>query len=311
MSDSDKTSVCNLCNHNEFELFAKIPRLERKIVRCKKCGLVFVSPINNSFLTLDFEEGQHREFKYRTMRRDAENAGKHDEQIINREETTRTLHFKSRREKIEKYLNTGRLLDIGCGRGFFLKNFVDTGFDYMGIEPRKRICSEAQNRLGENRVFCGTLKEARLPDAHLDVVTMINLIEHLPFPKETLEEVNRVMKNDGLLLVETPNVANFLPAILMTKWHAFLEPEHHYFFSKGTLTTMLQKTGFEVLRVDRGSKLFSIRYLLYRLSWYNEKIRLCFEKVLDSSNLSERTVKIPQFDELIVIARKVAGLAAG
>jgi ubiquinone/menaquinone biosynthesis C-methylase UbiE len=309
MNDLSNGSACNLCNHNEFQLVGEVPRLERRIVRCKKCGLVFVDPMNESFLTLDFENRQQRELKYHSMRRVAENAGKHDEHVINREETVRTLHFKSRRDKIERYVNSGRLLDVGCGRGFFLLNFVGSHMDFFGVEPRKRISQEAQKRLGEDKVFCGTLKEAKFPDAYFDAVTLINLIEHLPCPRETLEEANRVMKNDGLLLIETPNVASFLPTILMTKWHAFLEPEHHYFFSKDTLTAMLKNTGFRVLRMSRGNKLFSIRYLLYRLSWYNKKIPLYLEKVLDGSGLLEKTVNIPQFDELIIIAKKIGGPA--
>ena len=302
-------STCNLCGgNNNFELFITIPKLQRKIVKCKNCGLVFAHPANSSFLTFDFEDEGQREQKYHQMRLAAEEEGKFDEDMIKREEVIRTLHFRTRKEEIERYEKTGKLLDIGCGRGFFLANFVGSNIDYFGIEPRKRISEEAKKRVGENKIFCGTLNEANLPDSHFDIVTMINLIEHLPFPKETLKEVNRLMKNGGILLIETPNVESMLPKILGKRWHAFLEYEHHYFFSKDTLTKMLKDTGFGVEKMGRGNKLFSIRYLLYRLSWYNRKMSTCMEKILNISNLLEKTVKIPQMDELIVIARKVTTL---
>ncbi len=304
MSDHYERKSCELCRYDQFEPFREIPRLNRKIVKCRNCGFIFVNPMEMSSLTLDFEGGEKRELKYRRMKCVAEQEGKHDEEVINREETVRTLHFRSRKEIIEKHLNGGRLLDVGCGRGFFLCNFVGSNVDYLGVEPRKRIGEEAGKRVGADKIFCGTLKEAELPSARFDVVTMINLIEHLPSPADTLKEANRVMKEGAVLLIETPNVDSFVTAILGHRWHAFLESEHHCFFSARTLEKMLNKTGFSVLSTTRGNKLFSLPYLLYRLGWYSTSLPVYLEKWLGSFNLLKKTVKIPQFDELIVVAKK-------
>jgi 2-polyprenyl-3-methyl-5-hydroxy-6-metoxy-1,4-benzoquinol methylase len=308
MSDYYTRKTCELCRFDQFEPFKDIPRLNRKIVKCPNCGLVFVNPMEKACLTLDFENGEQRELKYDRMKSIAEKEGKHDEDVINREETVRTLHFRSRQKIIEKHLNGGRLLDVGCGRGFFLCNFVGSNVDYFGVEPRRRISEEAGKRVGADNIFCGTLKEAEFSSAYFDVVTMINLIEHLPCPADTLREANRVMKEGGILLIETPNVDSFLTAILGHRWHAFLESEHYCFFSARTLEKMLNNTGFKVLSVTRGNKLFSIPYLLYRLAWYDKKLPAYFEKMLAAYNLLEKTLRIPQFDELVVIARKVTDL---
>jgi 2-polyprenyl-3-methyl-5-hydroxy-6-metoxy-1,4-benzoquinol methylase len=298
-------AVCNLCRHAAFEPFAVIPHLNRRIVRCLNCGLVFVNPVTASFLTFDFEDKQEREGKYVKIRRLAENEGKHEEDVVQQEDIVRTLHFGQRRKSIEDYLKPVRLLDIGCGRGFFLATFVGSGVDYFGIEPRRRIWEEAGKRVGEDKIFCGTLKEASLPDSHFDVVTMINLIEHLPCPKETLEEVNRIVKDRGLLYIETPNVGSVAARILGRRWHAFLEPEHHFFFSIDTLATMLTHAGFKVQAVKKGNKLFSIRYALYRLSWYSNALSRHLKRLLGRMHILDRTIRIPQPDELIVIAKKV------
>jgi 2-polyprenyl-3-methyl-5-hydroxy-6-metoxy-1,4-benzoquinol methylase len=307
------TNGCGLCRENEIKFYKAIPQLDRKIVQCRNCGLVFVHPMNGTFVTLDFEALEEREEKYHRMNVEAEREGKHDEDMINEEEETRTLHFNRRKKTIERYVNTGKLLDIGCGRGFFLSNFVDSPFDYVGVEPRRRISNEAEKRVGEDKIICGTLKEAKLPDATFDVVTMINLVEHLSSPRETLEEVNRIMKHNGLVYIETPNLDSLVPKILGKRWHAYLEREHHYFFSKKTLAKMLGATGFRVERTGMGNKLFSIRYLLYRLSWYNARMSLHLERIFEGFRLLDRAVKIPQPDELVFIARKtmdVAGLTA-
>jgi 2-polyprenyl-3-methyl-5-hydroxy-6-metoxy-1,4-benzoquinol methylase len=308
MSDYYTRKTCELCRFDQFEPFKDIHRLNRRIVKCRKCGLIFVNPMETSFLTLDFEESEDRELKYRRMKCTAEQHGKHDEDVINQEEAIRTLHFRSRKHIIEGYLNGGNLLDVGCGRGFFLANFVGSNVDYVGVEPRRRISEEARKRVGAKNIFCGTLKEAEFPSAYFDAVTMINLIEHLPSPANTLKEANRIMKDSAVLLIETPNVDSFIPVILGSRWHAFLESEHHCFFSSQTLTRMLNNTGFRVLSVTRGDKLFSVPYLLYRLGWYSTSLPIYLEKVLGSLNLMKRTVKIPQFDELIVVAMKTTDI---
>lgn len=309
MSKLENRNICNLCSHNDFELYIAISRLERSIVKCRNCGLLTIDFINGSFSTFDFEDQEVRQQRYRQMLSTAEEEGKFNEDMIKREEGVRTLHFKNRKEEIERYIKTGRLLDIGCGRGFFLANFLGSNLDYFGIDPRKQISEEAKKRVGENRIFCGTLKEAHFPDSYFDVVTMINLIEHLPNPRENLEEINRVMKKGGLLFIETPNVGSFVARLLGKRWHAFLEREHHYFFTRDTLRKMLMGTGFSIKKIKTGNKLFSIRYLLYRLSWYTKKASFYLNKILDNSNLLNKTIRIPQIDEFIIIAEKVSNLA--
>jgi 2-polyprenyl-3-methyl-5-hydroxy-6-metoxy-1,4-benzoquinol methylase len=285
-----------------------IPRLERRILKCTNCNLLTVDSLNGSFSTLDFEDEETRQQRYKRMLSTSEEEGKFDKNMIRLEESVRTLHFKTRKEEIERYVKTGNLLDIGCGRGFFLANFIGTHIDYRGIEPRKQVCEEAEKRVGKNKIFCGTLKEANFPDSHFDIVTMLNLIEHLPNPKENLQEVNRVIKKGGLIFIETPNADSFFAKILGKRWHAFLEREHHYFFTRITLKRILTDTGFTVKKIQTGNKLFSIRYLLYRLNWYTKTVPFYLNKALGKTNLLNRTVRIPQIDELIVTAEKVTDL---
>ena len=196
------------------------------------------------------------------------------------------------------------MLDVGCARGLFLSNFVNkSSFDFLGIEPRHWICERAAKRLG-NRVFCGTLKEARLPDAHFDVVTMINLIEHLPSPKDALVEVNRIMKQWALLMVETPDAGGFLTLIMGGRWFPFLEAEHNYFFTKATIKDLLSKTGFKVISIESSCKLFTLRYLFYQTTRYNKVLSRFLVKLVELFRISDKKIKFRQPDEMIVFAQK-------
>src|SRR3972149_3298048 len=302
--------VCNLCNHNNFKLYIANPRRDRNIVKCRNCGLLTIDSINGPFSTFDFEDQEMRQQRYDQMVSKAEEEGKFDEKILKLEEGVRTLHFKNRKEEIERHMKTGRLLDIGCCRGFFLANFVESGIDYFGIEPRRQICQEAEDKVGKDRIFCGTLKESNFPDSHFDIVTMINLIEHLPNPRENLIEVNRIMKKGGLLFIETPNAGSIVARLLGKHWHAFLEGEHHYFFTKDTLKRILTDTGFTIRKIRTGNKFFSIRYLLYRLNWYTKALPFYLNKLLSKLNLLDKTIRIPQIDEFMIVANKIADFAS-
>jgi len=307
-SESEKEKTCNLCSGKEIELYRYIPRLNSRILRCRNCNLVFLDPTLTSFATFDFENQGDRQRRLRHMTQTAQAEGKFDEAVLRREEKTRTSHFRNRKEEIERYVNPENVLDIGCGRGFFLANYVNDSADYLGIEPREDVSEDARKRVGKNNIFCGTLQEANLPREHFNVVTMINLIEHLPNPMDTLREVNRVMKKDGLLFVETPNVDSIVPKLLGHRWHGFQEHEHHYFFSEKTLGRMLAKAGFAVRMKRRGDKLFSVAYLIFRIGWYSKKARVHLEKVLSRAGILRRTIRMPQVDELIFVAQKSASV---
>lgn len=295
---------CDLCGEERFEVWHKIQKCSRQIVKCTKCGLLYVNPRNLQYLTHDFEDKEDRQAKYQRMRDIAVN--RHDccyEDVYAKEEEWRILHFADRADRVLKHCTSGRLLDIGCSRGLFLSSFLSTDFEIYGIEPRDWICAKAIKRLG-NKVFCGTLKEANLPDAHFDVVTMINLIEHLPSPKNTLLEVNRAMKPGALLMVETPDAEGLLPKIMGSRWHTFLESEHSFFFSKTTINNLLSKTGFTTISIEPAYKLFTIGYLLYQTAWYNKALSRLSVRLVESLGLRDKLIKFRQPGEMIVFAQK-------
>ena len=296
---------CDLCGERKSELKYKTRKLNRQIVKCSRCGLLYVNPQNAQNLTYDFEENGNRQSRFHEMHDFASKRfGLSNEEICSQEEDWRILHFADRAERVLKYRTSGRLLDVGCARGLFLSNFIDKrSFDISGIEPRHWICAKAAKRLG-NRVFCGTLKEAKLPDAHFDVVTMINLIEHLPSPKDALLEVNRIMKPGALLMVETPDAGGFLTWIMGGRWFHFLESEHNYFFTKATINDLLSKMGFKIISIESSRKLFTLRYLFYQTTRYNKTLSRVLVKLVELLRISDKQIKFRQPDEMIVFAQK-------
>jgi SAM-dependent methyltransferase len=157
---------------------------------------------------------------------------------------------------IKKYNKKGRILDIGCAAGFFLNSAKQQGFDPHGVDISKTLCTFAR-RYFKLDVFCGTLRERRYPNEYFDVVTMFDVLSHLPTPVDDLNEVNRVLRKGGLLLIETGNRGE-LNAKAVEKWMGtWGSPSHLYHFGTNTLMKLLEITGFDCLDVDKSSVIFS------------------------------------------------------
>ena len=96
-------------------------------------------------------------------------------------------------------------------------------------------------------MFVGTLEEASFPDGCFDVVHFSHVIEHVPEPKAMLFEVRRVLKDDGHVIVTTPNVGGWHTRFAGRNWRSAI-PDHIHLFSIRTLRALLEITGFRVIR---------------------------------------------------------------
>jgi len=157
---------------------------------------------------------------------------------------------------IKKYKKKGRILDIGCAAGFFLHIAKQQGFDPYGVDVSENLCDFAEREFKLD-VFCGTLSEGNYPSEYFDVVTMFDVLSHLPTPVENLNEVYRVLRDDGLLLIETGNKGELNPKAVEKWGDVWGSPSHLYHFSAETLMKLLEITGFECLDIDKSSIIFS------------------------------------------------------
>lgn len=100
----------------------------------------------------------------------------------------------------------GKLLDVGCGLGYFVKkvsSFPD--WDVYGYEISEPAVSFARERLSLKNIFQGRVEEANFPDNCFDVITMWDVIEHIPDPNSLLSYLKKILKKDGILFIATPN----------------------------------------------------------------------------------------------------------
>ena len=150
---------------------------------------------------------------------------------------------------LEIYLKAkGRVLDVGCGNGNLLYHLKDEGCAVYGVEPNKKSAKICKER-GLN-VVCGGIQEANFLDNYFDTIVMSQVIEHVPSPTETLKEVHRILKSNGVVLIYCPNAESYLSKVFGQYWHGWHIPFHFYYFTKKTIKEMAEKTGFKVKKVS-------------------------------------------------------------
>lgn len=148
---------------------------------------------------------------------------------------------------------SGRLLDIGCGLGYFVKKvFSFPNWQVYGYEISKSAVEYAKNELDLKNVFCGKVEESNFPKKYFDIITLWDVIEHIPNPNLLLFYLKVILKDDGLLFVHTPNIKVQLPKARIKKVFKGMRADVHYLeandhinnYSVETIEKILYNNGF-------------------------------------------------------------------
>ena len=141
----------------------------------------------------------------------------------------------------------GRVLDVGCGNGACLSRYKALGWQTFGTEVGPESASLA--RAAGHDIFLGELHDAHYPDGFFDAVTLWDALEHIPNPRETMAEVNRICRPGGRVYVYVPNYGSWYARRFHDKWFMFTAPLHYYHYTSQTLTLLLTKSGFHNVQI--------------------------------------------------------------
>lgn len=198
----------------------------------------------------------------------------------------------------------GAFLDVGAATGFFLKLAVGRGWAAKGVEVSDYACRVAE--AAGLTVHCGTLESASFPEASFDVITLLDVIEHVPSPKATIAECQQVLKPGGLIFLNTPDTASLWARLFGKRWHAYCPPEHLSCFNAANLSRLLEHSGFRVLRVGKISKHFTPAYtasMLHR--WHGFSFWDRIAKYLERSRMNRIFLPVDIRDNFFVMAEKI------
>lgn len=267
---------CVLCGSQDFasvlereDLNLFVPGVFR-VVRCRNCGLVFQNPRPSSVSWAEIYLPDYDQYKSENLR------GGFSAWM-------RKYGLQKRLRKIEKILPKGKLCDIGCASGDFLIEATESSnWEAFGIEPSKEACDLARQR--GLKVSNAKLEDISLEPGTLDVVTMWNVIEHLENPRKSLETINGWLKPNGLIVFNTPNLNSLDHMIFGKYWIGYELPRHYFFFSNGSITSLLRVTGFELAQTGcyYGSHALSMSSLRFWLRAKTGRINKVIEHFLFS-----------------------------
>ena len=227
-----RTVACPLCDappEGHERLFVK---RGFTFVRCRACELVFANPQVDERLVLEeYRAGRSNDLwvDVLTSERQLE---------LDREKFGRIL------DDLEPFRGNGRVLDVGCSIGLFLRLAVDRGWQGRGIEFGERALTYARDQFGLD-VSDTPLAEAGFADASFDVVTVLSVLEHTTDPRAFLRDVATVLKPGGALYLVVPNVESLACRVLHERAATFDGRNHLVYFAPRTLADMLAREGFE------------------------------------------------------------------
>jgi len=199
------------------------------------------------------------------------------------------------------FARPGRVLDVGCAAGYFLSVMKEAGWQVTGLEPSDAIRPQAEERLGKEHVRGGLLGQVELPAGGFDLVTMWDVIEHIPDVVAAAREVRRLLAPGGKFLIETQDVRSLAARVLGRRWQHYKHAEHIYHFHERTLADALSRAGFRVVenRPWLGGKYVSLGFIAERAG----KLHPVFSALLSPLKLfGDAAVYVNLFDEMIVVA---------
>lgn len=176
----------------------------------------------------------------------------------------RSLQAKRLLQLVQRFSKRGRLLDIGAGSGILVEQALKMGYLAEGVEPSRWLQTKAKQH-GLN-VHLGTFPHAQVVGP-FDVVTLIDVLEHVPVPLHLLEQIGEILASGGVVLIVTPDVASVAARLLGWKWWHF-RMAHIGYFNRSTLLLALDKVGMKPIVIRRPSWYFSAGYLTSRVHKY-------------------------------------------
>lgn len=220
---------CPICKSNTVNQYCT--KQDAEYLQCSDCKHAFLTSLKNNSAYTQFYQDRTSHHASNTK--------------VTWDYSTEKYNYvyKPLLSRLSRFIHSGRLLDIGCSNGSFVKAASNFGWEAVGIELEKASADLAASH--DNVVINKDLKSANLPDNSLDCVTMWQLIEHLSDLDEILNEIYRILRPGGVLAISTPNNHSIAWSLLGKRWRAVDPAVHLHLFNAKSLTHLLAAHGFE------------------------------------------------------------------
>ena len=255
-----------------------------RIVECRSCGIVYMNPRPHHLAVQD-AYGDVEDVRY-----------------VEEEEGPRRDLLREPRARARASRPAGACSTSAATSARSSSWPSSSGFEVAGVEPSRWAAKRAEERV-RGPVHVGVVEDAPLPEGAYDVVTMWDVIEHLPDPAGTLRAVHSALRPGGVFAVTTMDVDALFPRVAGRFWPWYMQM-HLVYFSRRTLGELLRRCGFEVVEVTRHRRIVRVSYAVSRLGTYSRTAERVARAL--TRPFAERTVGVDLGDIVTVVARKPA-----
>ncbi len=232
-------SNCLICQSTQLKKMDRYAQTH--LVKCQSCSFVFtqVIPTNEELISFYDGYGRHDYLSPLTVKR-----------------------YNELLDQFKPFRKTNRILDVGCGIGYFLEVAKERGWEVYGTEFTDKavgICSEKGINMKQ-----GKLSPADFEPEFFDILTSFEVLEHINNPVEEIQNFEKLLRKGGLVYLTTPNFNSLLRYRLKENYSVITYPEHLAYFTPKTLKNLfldngfkkkkIQTTGISVSRLRQGNK---------------------------------------------------------
>lgn len=213
-------SVCFLCNSGHLKTLDRYA--QQGLLQCKSCDFVFCSgiPTTEELIRHYNTYPRHDSISPITIKR-----------------------YKELISSFSSFRKTGNWIDVGCGNGHLLSVAAECQWNTYGTEftdDAVEICRKKNIRMHQ-----GVLDPSNYPPGSFDVVTFIEVLEHINNPREELQKFHQLLRPGGVLYMTTPNFNSLSRRMLKEKWNIIEYPEHLAYYTPKTIDQLLRAEGFQ------------------------------------------------------------------
>jgi SAM-dependent methyltransferase len=197
-------------------------------------------------------------------------------------------------------------LDVGCFDGQLMDLAKKRlGWDCWGIDLNEKAVQAAKKNHGD-QVTCTTIEDYSPSPGHkFDVVTAIGVIEHLREPQNLILKISRWLAEDGICIIQCPDVSSLPARMLGRYWPPLGAPEHIFYFGPKHIRTLAEKSGLRFIKSDRHWKRLSFRYVYRQMQFWGPELRSVAGVLFRLLPGPVRALKLPLYGgEMYVVLRK-------